>query len=142
MTKVIIRETIIALLVCLAVLIILSIVLYNYIPSNKVIPESVEYTPSREIQSQLNAAVEDNSDEIIMTYEITANDLDKFERTNEYNPGKVNPFAAYSETPDVGDGNTSTGNSDGTGNTTTGQDNTISGGSNTGGTLWENGSSK
>ena len=140
MTKVIIRETIIALLVCLAVLIILSVVLYNYIPSNKVVPETVEYTPSREIQTQLNASVEDNSDEIIMTYEITATDLDNFERTNEYNPGKVNPFAAYSKTPDEGDGSGSTGGSGGS--TITGQGNQTTGGSNSGGSLWENGSSK
>lgn len=137
MAKVIIRETIIALLVCLAVLIILSVVLYNYIPSNKVVPETVEYTPSKEIKNQLDAAVEDNSDEIIMTYEITATDLDNFEKTNEYNPGKVNPFAAYSETPDDNGGNTSTG-----GGTTSGQGNQTSGGSNSGGTLWENGNSK
>ena len=39
MAKVIIRETIIALLVCLAVLLILCVALYNYIPGNKVIPE-------------------------------------------------------------------------------------------------------
>ena len=52
MAKVIIRETIIALLVCLAVLVILSVVLYNYIPSNKVVPETVEYSPSKEIQAQ------------------------------------------------------------------------------------------
>ena len=83
MTKTIIRETIIALLVCLAVLLILSVALYNYIPTNKVIPEVVEYTPSKEIQTQLNAAVEDNSEEIIMTYEVTAQDLDNYEKTNE-----------------------------------------------------------
>ena len=137
MAKVIIRETIIALLVCLAVLIILSVVLYNYIPSNKIVPESVEYTPSKEIKSQLDSAVEDNSDEIIMTYEITATDLDNFEKTNEYNPGKANPFSAYSETPDDNGGNTGT-----TEGNTSGQGNQTSGGSNSGGTLWENGSSK
>ena len=42
MTKTIIRETIIALLVCLAVLLLLSVLLYNYIPANKVVPETVE----------------------------------------------------------------------------------------------------
>ena len=41
MTKTIIREAIIALLVCLAVLLILSVALYNYIPTNKVVPETV-----------------------------------------------------------------------------------------------------
>ena len=136
MTKVIIRETIIALLVCLAVLVILSVVLYNYIPSNKVVPETVEYSPSKEIQTQLNAAVEDNSEEILMTYEITASDLDNYEKTNEYNPGKVNPFAAYSETPDEGSGNTGTGNS---GNTSGSNNST---GGNSGGSLFEDGNSK
>ena len=97
MTKTIIREAIIALLVCLAVLLILSVALYNYIPTNKVVPETVEYSPTKEIQSQLNSAVEDNSSEILMTYEITAQDLDNFERTNQYNPGKANPFANVTE---------------------------------------------
>ena len=138
MVKVIIRETIIALLVCLAILLILSVVLYNYIPTNKVIPETVEYTPSKEIQTQLNAAVEDNSEEILMTYEITAQDLENYERTNEYNPGKANPFAPVSETAtDNGDGNSSNPGSTTPGNTSNG-----SSSSNGGGSLFENGNSK
>lgn len=140
MVKVIIRETIIALLVCLAILLILSVVLYNYIPTNKVIPETVEYTPSKEIQTQLNAAVEDNSEEILMTYEITAQDLENYERTNEYNPGKANPFAPVSETA------TDNGNENGSnpGSTTPGNTNTSNGSSssNGGGSLFENGNSK
>ena len=96
MTKVIIRETIISLLVCLSVLLILSVALYNYIPANKVVPEAIEYTPSAEIKAQLNTEVEDNSSEILMTYEVTASDLDNFEKTNEYNPGKANPFSPIS----------------------------------------------
>ena len=138
MAKVIIRETIIALLVCLAVLLILSVALYNYIPANKVVPETVEYTPSKEIQTQLNAAVEDNSEEILMTYEITAQDLENYERTNEYNPGKANPFAPVSETAtDNGDGSGSN-----SGTTTPGNSNTSGGSSNGGGSLFENGNSK
>ena len=141
MAKVIIRETIIALLVCLAVLLILSVVMYNYIPANKVIPEAVQYAPSKEVQTQLNAAVEDNSEEILMTYEITAQDLDNYERTNEYNPGKVNPFAAASDSTTgdgTGDGsNTDTSNPSGSGNT-----NVSGGNNNSSGSLFENGSSK
>ena len=141
MTKVIIRETIIALLVCLAVLIILSVVLYNYIPSNKIVPETVEYSPSKEIQAQLNSAVEDNSEEILMTYEITASDLDNFERTNEYNTGKVNPFAPYSETPDENDGGTGGSGTSG-GGTSTGENPSGTTGGNSGGSLFEGGNSK
>lgn len=138
MAKVIIRETIIALLVCLAVLLILSVALYNYIPANKVVPETVEYTPSKEIQTQLNAAVEDNSEEILMTYEITATDLDNYERTNEYNPGKVNPFAAFSDSTDGEGGNGNSGGDGQTGGNTT----VTPGGNNGGGSLFDTPSSK
>ena len=100
MVKTLIKEIIIALLVCLAVLLVLSVLLYDFIPTNKVIPEAVEYEPTSEIEVELNAAVDDNSDQIIKTYEITANDLENFERTNEYLPGKANPFAAVSEDVD------------------------------------------
>lgn len=134
MGKVIFRETIIALLVSIAVLLILSVALYNYMPSNKVIPETVEYTPTKEIQEQLSSAVEDNSKEVIVTYEVTANDLDNYEKTNEYNPGKANPFAASSE-PSTGG---TTGGSTSGETTTDPNENNNQGGGN----IWENGSSK
>ena len=137
MVKTIIKEVIIALLVCLAVLLVLSVLLYDFIPTNKVIPESVEYKPSSEIQVELNAAVEDHSDEIIKTYEITASDLDNFQRTDEYVTGKANPFAAISE--DV-DGEI-TGN-DSTDITGTPIDETTGSGNSGGGSLFEDGSSK
>lgn len=139
MVKVIIRETIIALLVCLAVLLLLSVALYNYIPTNKVVPEVIQYEPSKEVKNQLNTEVKDDSEEILMTYEITANDLDNYERIDEYNPGKANPFAPVSENVD-GDG----GNIDGSGNTSTDPINPSNGSSNNGssGSLFENGSSK
>lgn len=142
MTKIVIREIIISLLVCLAVLLILSVVLYNYIPTNKVVPETIEYSPSKDIQTQLSSEVEDNSEEILMTYEITAQDLDNYERTNEYNPGKANPFAPVStnETPDPEQSGTSA-----SGNTTTpsnpAQGNTSSNNQSSG-SLFENPTSK
>ena len=134
MGKIIFRETIISLLVAIAVLLILSVILYNYMPSNKVIPETVEYTPTKEIQQQLNSQV-DEEQETTEPYVVTANDLDNYEKTNEYNPGKANPFAAASE-PSTGD---TTENSN-TGNTTT--DPIEGNNNNQGGTIYENGSSK
>ena len=148
MVKVIIRETIITLLGCLAVLLILSVALYNYIPSNKVVPEAIEYSPSKEIKNQLNAEVQKNPDEILVTYEITATDLDNFEKTDHYNPGKSNPFAPVSDKPtDTGDGtgtgssNTGSGNT-GNNNPGTGSSNGGSTNNNSGGSLFEGGSSK
>ncbi len=139
MVKVIIRETIISLLVCLAVLLVLSLVFYNYIPSNKVIPETVEYKPSKEIQTQLNTAVNDDSKEIIMTYEITSQDLDNYERINEYNPGKANPFAPVSETVDGETENGETTNPQSGGGPAIV---TPSGSNQSTGSLFENGTSK
>lgn len=134
MGKIIFRETIISLLVAIAVLLILSVALYNYMPSNKVIPETVEYTPTKEIQQQLNSQV-DEEQETTEPYVVTANDLDNYEKTNEYNPGKANPFAAASE-PSTGD---TTGDSS-TGNIT--KDPIEGNNNNQGGTIYENGSSK
>lgn len=141
MAKVIIREVIISLLVCLALLLILSVLFYNYIPSNKVIPETVQYAPSKEIQAEINSEIEHDSSEILMTYEITAQDLDNFERTNEYKPGKVNPFAVVTDVPEGGeggDGNSSTDN----GSTTIPSTNVGGSSSSNSGSLFENGSSK
>lgn len=133
MGKIVFRETIIALLVSIAVLLILSVVLYNYMPSNKVIPETVEYTPTKEIQEQLNAEV-DEAQDTTEPYKVTANDLENYEKTNEYNPGKANPFAAASE-PSTG--GTTGGNT--SGGTTT--DSTDSNSNNQGGGhIFENGS--
>lgn len=132
MGKIVFRETIIALLVSIAVLLILSVVLYNYMPSNKVIPETVEYTPTKEIQEQLNAEV-DEAQDTTEPYKVTANDLENYEKTNEYNPGKANPFAAASESS-TGD---TTGNS--TGETTTDSTDTNSNNQG-GGHIFENGS--
>lgn len=134
MGKVIFRETIISLLVSIAVLLILSLVFYKYIPSNKIIPQPMEYTATKEIQQQLNSEVEDNSNEVIVTYEVTAQDLENFEKIDEYNPGKSNPFAASSDTA--------------TGGQTNGNNNSNNGGTtdnkneNQGGSIFEGNNSK
>lgn len=146
MTKTVIREIIIALLICLALLLILSVLFYNYIPANKVIPEAVQYAPSKDVQTQLNSSVNDNSNEILKTYEITAQELENYQKTNEYKPGKANPFADISDTPETNEGDsqsvtTNPGNSGNTNNSGT-TSNGSSNNSNSSGTLFEGSSSK
>ena len=136
MAKTIIRETIIALLVCLAVLLILSVALYNFIPSNKVVPEEVKYTPSKEIQTQLNSEVDKENNEVLMTYEVTASDLENYQKAKEYVPGKANPFAAVSESTD--DSKSENTGSNNTGSSSTGESNN----NNSSGSLWDTSSSK
>ncbi len=141
MTKKIIREIIISLLVCLAILLILSVILYNFIPSNKVIPEEVEYVPTAEIQTQLNAERVQNSVPT-KVFEITASDLDKYEKTNDYNPGKVNPFAPVTDSSN-GDSNEGSGNnSSNQGDSSNNNSNNSNSTNNGGGSLFEKPSSK
>lgn len=144
MGKTVIREIIISLLVCLAVILLLSVMFYNFIPNNKVLPEKVTYQASEEIKSEVNSEVDNNSDLIIKTYEITASDLEGFERTDQYNPGRANPFAPITtEDEEVsGDANTTPGE-DISGEAVENSGSSSNSGSNTGGgTLFENGSSK
>lgn len=124
-----IKEVIISLLVCLLVLVGLSFAFYNFIPTNKVIPEKIEYKASEEIKQELGTEVNNNSDNIIKTYEITANDLDQYQKNKDYNPGKKNPFAAVSQ-----------GSSDNTADGSTSTDNTLE--NNKGGSLFESAGTK
>lgn len=115
MAKNVIKEIIIVLLLCLAIILILGVLLYEYVPSNKVIPEKVSYTTPEKVKEELNKA---DSTNIITTYEynVEASDLNNYKRVSDYVPGKQNPFSSYNaettsgETPSTGNSSTTTGN--------------------------------
>ena len=117
MAKNIIKEIIIVLLLCLAIILILGVLLYEYVPSNKVIPEKVSYVTPEKVKEELNKA---DSANIITIYEynVEASDLNNYKRVSDYVPGKQNPFSSYNagQTQTTGGENTSTGSS----STTTG----------------------
>lgn len=94
MAKNIIKEIIIILLLTLAIILIMGVLLYGYSPSGKILPEAVSYTTPEEAKQEI--AQQDNADtnQIVMTYEVTASDLKNYQRTNEYVQGKRNPFAS------------------------------------------------
>ena len=125
MAKSIAKEIIIGLLLCLAIILVLAVLMYSYIPNNKVIPEAVSYTAPEEVKKVLEEAEMDSS-QVILTYEVNSSDLSTAQRTNDYNPGKVNPFSSYQvqqATPEQGSttgtagSTTSSGSSTGTPNT-------------------------
>lgn len=118
MAKNIIKEIIIVLLLCLAIILVLGVLLYEYVPSNKVIPEKVSYTTPENVKEELNKA--DNTN-VITTYEynVEASDLNNYKRVSDYVPGKQNPFSSYNSQSTGGE-NTTNGNS----STTTGSGNT------------------
>ena len=52
MAKSIIKELIIVLLLCLAIILVLGILLYEYVPVSKTIPNEVSYTTPEEVKEE------------------------------------------------------------------------------------------
>ncbi len=128
MAKKVIKEIIIMLLLVLAIILILGVLLYEYVPSNKIIPDEVAYTTPEAVQEELSKSENVDNDEVILTYSVDSTDLDNYERINTYVPGKPNPFSPYNETSTSGgdttqngssNSSTNSGNSSGTTSNTT-----------------------
>lgn len=112
--KSIIKEIFIILLLCLTICLVLGVIFYDYIPTNKVVPSTVEaYKTSNTIKDEISQEIVDYPKQNI-TLEITDSDLTMYGKDHIYESGKANPFAPASAGV--------------SGNTTT---NTINGGSNT-----------
>ena len=93
--KTIIKELIITLLICLAIILLLGILLYQYNPSSKIIPEKVAYSTPESVKEELNKAEGVDESQVVMTYEINSADLNNYRRINNYVPGKSNPFSSF-----------------------------------------------
>ena len=53
MLKIILKETIITLLLCIAILLILGVLFYDYNPLNKIVPNKISYTVPEEIKNDI-----------------------------------------------------------------------------------------
>lgn len=127
MAKKVIKEIIIMLLLCLAIILILGVLLYEYVPSNKIIPDEVSYTTPTAVQEELSKSENVESDEVILTYSVDSTDLDNYERINTYVPGKPNPFSSYETSgEDTDQSGSSTENSSSGTSTSTGINNSES----------------
>ncbi len=121
MAKNIVKEIIIILLLCLAIILILGILLYEYAPMSKTVPNPVSYTTPEEVQQELSSSSDVDSSQIIMTYEVDSTDLNNYERINDYQPGKANPFSSYVTS---GENTTTSGSSTGGSSTSSGSSTT------------------
>ncbi len=139
MVKSVIKEIIITLLLCVAIVLILGILFYDYIPTNKVVPAKEAYTTPNNVREEIEEQITEIQKTEI-SYEITGSDLNIYKQSNSYVQGKENPFALVSDqannvntnavgnpstgnpnTNSTGNGNTGTGNSSGnTNNNSTG----------------------
>ena len=95
MAKNVIKEIIILLLICLAIILILGILLYEYVPMSKTVPNPVSYTTPEDVQQELASSSDVDTSQVILTYEVDSTDLNNYERINDYQPGKANPFSSY-----------------------------------------------
>lgn len=111
MVKSMIKEIIIMLLLCLTILLLLGILLYEYVPMTKTIPNPVSYTTPNNVRQELADSDNLEESEIIMTYEVDATDLNNYSTIQNYKPGKANPFSSYETTQPTNGTNTTAGNS-------------------------------
>lgn len=109
MVKSVIKELILVLLLCLAIILVLGILLYKYVPLSKTLPSEVAYTIPAETKEELAASEHIDDSQIVMTYTVNASDLNNFQRTQNYKPGKANPFAAVGQ-EEQNQGNANSGN--------------------------------
>lgn len=132
MTKKVIKEISIILLLCLAIILVLGVLLYEYVPSNKIIPEEISYTTPEEVKEEISKGENVEDEQVILTYSIDATTLNNYERINTYVPGKPNPFSSYETSTSAEEENAQSGSTSGNNNGTSSS--TSSGTGNTTGT--------
>lgn len=137
MTKSILKEIIIVLLLCLAIILVLGILLYEYVPMSKTVPNQVAYTTPEDVKQELIESGALDESEVVMTYEVNSDDLNNYKRVKDYKPGKANPFSSYETSAETKEGNATNGTST-TGTATSGNSETT-GSENGGSTTSEGG---
>lgn len=111
MTKSILKEIIIVLLLCLAIILVLGILLYEYVPMSKTVPNQVAYTTPEDVKQELIESGALDESEVVMTYEVNGDDLNNYKRVKDYKPGKANPFSSYETSAEDNTTNSTNGTS-------------------------------
>ncbi len=95
MLKIILKETIITLLLCIAILLILGVLFYDYNPLNKIVPNKISYTVPEEIKNDIqdNEVKDFLEGGFNLVYSIDSSDLNIYKKENSYVAGKENPFS-------------------------------------------------
>lgn len=116
MVKSVIKEITIMLLLCIAIVLILGILFYDYIPTNKVVPKKEAYTTPENVKEEIEERITE-LEKTEISYEITGSDLNLYKQSASYKPGKANPFALVDHNQVVTNNTTNTGNQTNTNNT-------------------------
>lgn len=123
MSKKIIKEITISLLLCLAIILLLGILLYDYVPMTKTIPNPVSYSTPDNVKQELAQTQTVDESQVIMTYEVDSTDLNNYKNIQDYKPGKANPFSSFEPTESTNGTNTTNNNSSIGGTTNSGTSN-------------------
>lgn len=125
MVKSFLKELIIMVLLCAAIICIMAVVFYEYNPMNKIVPSPVAYSTPKNVTTALNEYKEATGNEQVFekekkVYTIDESRLEEYRRAKSYDPGKVDPFANVSYgSGESSEGNTSTGTGTPVGNVST-----------------------
>lgn len=92
MAKSIIKEIFIMLLLCIAIVLILGILFYDYIPTNRIIPTKEAYVTPNDVKEEINEQITE-IEKTEISYEITDADLNIYKQSSSYKPGKKDPFS-------------------------------------------------
>lgn len=106
--KNILKEISIFVLIIAAIILVLGVLLYDYIPTSKVVPTTIAYQTPENLEAEIKDELIEENTEVIVTYEINKADLNEYQNKSSYVPGKQNPFGGYTGTTTaVTDGETS-----------------------------------
>ncbi len=142
MAKTVFKEIAIGLLLLIAVILLLGILLYDYIPNSVTVPKKEQaHELPQEIKEELKETLAQESQNIIKTYYIDSSALTVYENIDSYDKGKRDPFTSYKTSTAYGGtstgttGSSTSGNSSSNGTTnnngSTNNNNTSGGNSNT-----------
>ena len=92
MLKSVLKEIFIILLLSVAILLILGILFYDYIPINKEVPQRQAYITPQDVKEEIDESIIE-SEKIEVTYEVTDSDLNIHKQETSTSEGKANPFA-------------------------------------------------
>ena len=92
MLKSVLKEIFIILLLSVAILLILGILFYDYIPINKEVPQRQAYITPQNVKEEIDESITE-SEKIEVTYEVTDADLNIHKQETSTSEGKANPFA-------------------------------------------------
>lgn len=111
-----IKNIITSVLIIACIIIVLAVIFYDKISLIQVISESEDYVLTEKMSKELKDADLEETKEVIVNYYIDATDLKQYEKTNEYDKGKSNPFAAVEESTAENNQDTNTNNTSSTNN--------------------------